>query len=258
MKRRNRDSRWLKSTLGAALVGSVLAVLPGDAAGVSGGVGIDYTGGPGNQATKDALGYVSTAVGHGELILIGARYDNTEIGAGSLGSIAAGVPVVGSTQLRVVGARTIGDGTYRAWRVQTGPQFDVGGGRTLGVFYLHVEDNLTSLSNGITTELGIPLAPALVVGLGASFASIDGRQTGGQGSANLTWTPTPRVQLLGEMSVGQNLVVGSSQGGSSSQGGILGQIPIHGIGSKESQPGVTKVEYPAQATALVGLRFLFP
>lgn len=255
MNRMDRSNPPL--VLQAVLFAMALVVHPPDAAAVSGGVGIDYMGGPGDQTTKDALGYVSATLGGGDLTLIGARYDNTAIGAGSAGSIGVGIPLLGSTLLRGSAARTIGDQTYRAWRLQAGPQFGVGGGRTLGVFYLHLEDNLASLSNGVLTELGIPLSPVLVGGVGASLASIERGRTSAQGSASLTWGPVPRLQLLGEMSVGRN-VIGYSQTGSSPQGGVLGQLPILGQGPSGGQPGAATVEYGARATALVGLRYLFP
>ena len=214
-------------------------------------------GGPGDQSTKDALGYLSTKLGDGDLTLIGARYDNTEIGAGTLGAVGVGIAIPGLTLVRASGSRTIGDKDYRAWRFQAGPEFNVGGGRTLGVFYLHVEDNLASLSNGVVTELGVPISPVLVGGLGASIGSKDGGRTSAQGSASVTWGLAERVQLLGEMSVGQNLV-GFSQSGSPSQGGVLGRLPIVGQGSSKKQAGAVTAEYGTQATGLVGIRFLFP
>ena len=234
-----------------------VAASPRDASAIGGGVGIDYMSGPGDQSTQDALGYLSTKLGDGDLTLIGARYDNKEIGAGTLGGVGVGLPVAGLTLVRVSGARTIGDQGYRAWRLQAGPEFNVGGGRTLGVFYLHLEDNLASLSNGVVTELGVPISPVLAGGLGASIASKEGGRTSVQGSASMTWGPVERVQLLGEMTVGQN-VVGFTQSGSPSQGGVLGRLPIVGHGRSQGQAGVVKAEYGAQATALVGIRFLFP
>jgi len=248
----------LRITLHAVIVGLAISAHPRDAPAIGGGVGIDYMSGPGDQNTQDALGYVSTGLGDGDLTVIGARYDNSEIGAGTFGSVGVGVSVPGLTLVRVMGARTIGDETYRAWRFQAGPQFDVGGGRTLGVFYLHLEDNLASLSNGVVTELGIPISPTLVGGLGAAFASNEGGRTGAQGSASVTWGPAERVQVLGELSVGQNVVGFSSGRGSPSQGGVLGQLPIVGQGSSQGQPGAVKAEYGTQAAALVGIRFLFP
>ena len=247
----------LRGTLCVILIGFATAACPHDAVAVGGGVGFDYMGGPGDQSTQDALGYLSTKLGDGDLTLIGARYDNTEIGTGTLAAVGVGVSVPGPALVRVSGARTIGDQDYRAWRLQAGPEFGVGGGRTLGIFYLHVEDNVASLSNGVVTELGIPISPALVCGLGASIASKEGGRTGAQGSASVTWGPAERVQVLGEMSVGQN-VVGFSQSGSPSQGGVLGRLPIVGHGSSKKQADAVKAEYGAQATALVGIRFLFP
>jgi len=241
----------------AVLIGLAILAYPRDAPGIGGGVGIDYMSGPGDQNTQDALGYLSTKLGDGDLTLIGARYDNSEIGAGTFGSLGVGVAVPGLTLVRVTGARTIGDQAYQAWRFQAGPEFAVGGGRTLGVFYLHIEDNLASLSNGVVTELSIPISPSLVGGLGAAFASNDGGRTSAQGSAGMTWGPADRVQVVGELSVGQN-VVGLSQSGSPSQGGVLGQLPILGQGPPEGQPGAIKAEYGTQAAALVGIRFLFP
>lgn len=244
--------------LRVVLVGLAITAGPRDALAVGGGVGVDYMGGPGDQNTKDALGYLTTKLGAGDLTLIGARYDNTEIGAGTLGAVGVGVSVPGLTVIRASAARTIGDQTYRAWRFQAGPELSVGRGRTLGIFYLHLEDNLTSLSNGVVTELGVPISPALVGGVAASVASKEGGRTSAQGTASMTWAPANRVQVLGEMSVGQN-VVGFSQSGTSSQGGVLGRLPIVGHGSsKKDQAGAVTTEYGTQATGLLGIRFLFP
>jgi hypothetical protein len=248
----------LTFALRIVLVGLAVAACPRDARAIGGGVGIDYSGGPGDQRTQDALGYLTTKLGgEGDLTLIGARYDNTEIGPGTLGAVGVGIPVPGLTLIRVSGARTIGDQDYRAFRLQAGPELNVGGGRTLGIFYLHVEDNLASLSNGVVTELGVPISPVLAGGLGAAVASKEGGRTSAQGTASMTWGPASRVQLLGEMSVGQN-VVGFSQSGSSSQGGVLGRLPIVGNGSSKKEAGAVKAEYGTQATGLVGIRFLFP
>jgi hypothetical protein len=247
----------LRITFHAVLMGLAISAHPRDAPAIGGGVGIDYMSGPGDQNTQDALGYVSAKLGDGDLTLIGARYDNSVIGAGTFGSVGVGVSVPGVTLVRVMGARSIGDETYRAWRFQAGPEINVGGGRTLGVFYLHLEDNLASLSNGVVTELGIPISPVLVGGLGATFASNEGGRTSSQGSASMTWGPAERVQVLGELTVGQN-VVGISQSGSPSRGGVLGRLPIVGEGSSQGQPGAVQAAYGTQAAALIGVRFLFP
>src|SRR5437773_4199419 len=143
----------LAFALRIVLVGLAVAACPRDARAIGGGVGIDYSGGPGDQRTQDALGYLTTKLGgEGDLTLIGARYDNTEIGPGTLGAVGVGIPVPGLTLIRVSGARTIGDKNYRAFRLQAGPELNVGGGRTLGIFYLHGEDKLASLSNAALTE----------------------------------------------------------------------------------------------------------
>lgn len=254
----NRNAQTiLRGALLAGIMAIAIAAHPRDSRAGGGGLGIDYMSGPGDQNTQDALGYISAPLGNGDVTLIGARYDNSEIGAGTLGSVGVGIPAPGSTLFRVLGARTIGDQSYRAWRLQAGPEFSVGGGRTLGIFYVHVEDNLASLSNGVMTELDFPISPVLVGGLGAAFASNEGDRTSAQGSATVTWAPVERVQVLGEMSVGQN-IVGFSQSRSPSQGGVLGRLPIVGQGPSQGQAGAVKTEYGAQATALLGIRFLFP
>src|SRR2546425_5131310 len=91
----------LRGTLCVILIGFATAACPHDAVAVGGGVGFDYMGGPGDQSTQDALGYLSTKLGDGDLTLIGARYDNTEIGTGTLAAVGVGVSVPGPALVRV-------------------------------------------------------------------------------------------------------------------------------------------------------------
>jgi len=133
----------------------------------------------------------------------------------------------------------------------------VGGGRTLSVSYLHMEGNQAELSNRVVTEFGFPISPLLVGSLGASFAPRVGGRTGFQGVASVTWGPVERVRVLGEVTVGQN-VVGFSRSGPPSEGGVLGRLPVIGDVSSNGQDGAVKAEYGAQTAGLVGIRFLFP
>ena len=255
-------SRMIRFTKHLLLAVSSIAVAtaayPHAANALGGGVGADYTSGPGSQNTRDALGYVTAKWAATDLILVGARFDNSQVGAGTSGSIGVGVPAGTGVTLRLQGARSIGDETYRAWRVQAGPQIAVGGGRTLGLYYLHIEDNVGSFSNGVSTEVDAQLSPTVAGSLGASIAAIQEGQTGAQGSASVTWAPVHHLQLVGDMSVGKNVIGVSEIGSADHGGGPLGKLPIIGNGSSKKGGSVTQTQYGASATAAIGVRFLFP
>jgi hypothetical protein len=114
----NRNARTIL-ILHAGIMVLAIAVHPSDAAAVGGGVGIDYVSGPGNHNTQDALGYISTPLRGGDVTLIGARYDNSDVGGGTLGSVGEDA-VRGPTLLRISCGRTIGDQSYWAWRLRPG------------------------------------------------------------------------------------------------------------------------------------------
>ena len=127
------------------------------------GVGAGYDGyaGPNGQGTNSVLGFVAAGAPQASLALGGLRFMDRQVGDG-MGAIAVlGVPLGARTRLRAWGTRLVGDESFRAWRVKTGPEFTLMSDRTLGIFFQHEENNLGGRLNGATSELSPPLTRAV-------------------------------------------------------------------------------------------------
>lgn len=221
--------------------GAILPLAPsGGAAAVSFGVGADYSTGPGKQSVRDALGYLQTTWSRGDATLAVARFNSSQVGAGT--NAAAAVTWVASPNLslQLVGGRAVGEGDYRATRFQTGPVFPLRGG-TWGVFLTHAEDTFGTSATGLTGEVGMPLSPTVVALGRGSLASVQGGGTNLQGSAGLVWGASKRVLLVGELGMGRDATALAA--GAPAQGGL-------GITGREDQ---TYVSGPAFS---LGIRYV--
>ncbi len=200
---------------------AVLSLVAGtaQASPVSGGAGFDYTSGPYGQTTKAGVAFASISLLGADVTIAGARYDNNQIGDGVSGIGSLGLPVSPATKLRVTGARSIGDETYRGWRLKAGPEWSLPGGPTLGLFYTHASDNAPSTSNLASAELDVPIHDALSARGSLTYGSLpDGLHTT-QAGLGLHVSPSKRFLLWGEFDIGRNVV-----------GGIEGGIPGSGSG----------------------------
>ena len=222
---------------------------------VSGGAGFDYTSGPNGQTTKAGVAFASLSLLGADATIAGARYDDNQIGSGVSGIGSVGLPLSPATKLRVIGARSIGDDTYRGWRLKAGPEWSLPGGPTLGLFYTHASDNTPATSNFASGELNVPLHNALSAQGSVTYGSLpDGLHTT-QAGFGLRVSPSKRFLLSGELDVGRNVV-----------GGIGGTIPgggsgrVHsGGGSKRSSIGSTGTPSSDLVASLqLGFRVLIP
>src|SRR5947207_4375050 len=187
------------------------------------GLGADYASGPVRQSTRDVLGFVMAKVVGADLTLTAGRFDHSDLGSGTIGSVGLGVPLSPTTTIQTTVARTNGDETYRAWFFQAGPVFAIGGERTLGFLYTRAGNNITSGSTGLASELGLPLSPSFSVLGRGTVASVEGGGTSLQGSVGMIWGFARRLALLAELGAGRD-VTALAQGAGTSQlePGILG------------------------------------
>ena len=239
-----------------ALIAMGLLVLPllANAAPVLGGGGYDYWEGPGGQVTRSALGIVGAEfAGTGSASLTAVRFDDSIVGEG-LGAIAGvGVPIAPRAVLRAWGARYVGDESWRAWRVKTGPQVELSGGATLGLYYAHYGDNADSRSDGAIGEVSAPLAHGLTARGEASVASAPGDLRATQGALGLAWAPLHGLEISGEVGLARNGAVFATPGSP----GRPPLVPVIGVGTPAT-PGTTETVSRTESTAQLGIRVLFP
>ena len=243
--------RWIAPALLAhlALVGFPSASVI--AAPLSGGAGIDYSSAPNGQTTKDALGFLTLALGRCDGTAVGARYEDTLVGNGLSGTLNLGLPVAKMVFVRAMGSRFLGDETYRAWRLKAGPQVVLPTGQTVSLSYVRFEDNAAWISNSVVGELTIPRGESLSVKAGATYGSLPDGLTNFQGSVGLNWVAAKHLLLMSELGAGENVTTIST-----STGGV--GIGRGGSGVRGRRSGGSSTQNQFAATASFGLRVLVP
>ena len=220
------------------------------AASVVGAAGYEYYGGPGGQITRGALLAGVVSLGGTELVVAGVRYDDNLVGKGVNATAGLGVPAGPAVKLRVQGSRFVGDGSYQAWRVKAGPEFELPRGQSVQLWYMHYQDNHQVKSDGAILEAAIPLADRLTGKLNASYATAPQDLRVLQGAVGLAWTVVPHLELSGEIGLAQN---GSAVYGEPFRGPGL---PLLG-GGQSSETGTQQTVNQTGTTALFGVRVMF-
>ncbi|MBI1799757.1 MAG: hypothetical protein HYR73_08730 [Candidatus Eisenbacteria bacterium] len=95
------------------------------------------------------------------------------------------------------------DSVSGAWKIRTGPEFDLGRERTLGVFFSRYDDNLRNASNGVSAEFDARVVPRLSGSVSASIQRA-ADVTGGDVSAGASWHLTGMIDLTAEGGVSVN------------------------------------------------------
>jgi len=249
-------TRW--STAGLLFVGAI-AVFPLSArsATFTGGAGSDYQTGPRAQSYRSALLFGSAETEKGDLTLAGIRYGDSRLGPG-IGLFANGSAALSQhVSLRVVGLRTIGDESYRAWRWRAGPEFKLASDVTLGTYYLRITDNAGGSFASAGVELAGPVARNVTGQVGSSYGRWNHDVTTTQGTVSGTWHPLSRILFLGEVDVGRNLTT-TSVAGPGAGGGALGGLPLPGDLGKGNGQGQGQSETASEfaAAGQIGIRFL--
>ena len=226
------------------LVSSVTVAAP-----LQGGGGFDYYSGPDHQITRSALAVVSAGLGPAcSASLAGIRYDDTIVGTGNAYLAGFGVRLATLASLRAWGTRYVGDGSFGASRLKAGPQLNLPGGQSLGLYYMRYSDNADGKSNGVSGELETPLLANLSAQVSASQATAQGDQHSTQASVGLRWAVVHQFELGGEL--------GLARGGAAT-GFVPSRGPLDQLlgGPPSSAPKPTPLTHPL---ALVGVRVMFP
>jgi len=214
----------------------------GVAASVTGSAGYDYYAGPAGQTTRSVSGTGVADFGRVNSSLGLVRFDDSQAGQGVSVVGSLGASVGASIWLHAAASRYIGDSAYRAWRLKLGPSFDLSGGRSLGVYFSHYNDDSSNTSSGLIAELGTPLRENLTGRATAAYASAQG-QGSGQATIGLSWTATHHVELSGD--------AGLAQAGA----GSSGAFPSKKVKRNAATGALSN---PASATAELALRVTFP
>lgn len=252
---------WALALVAIFISGGVLAGAADARAEVAAVVGAEYYRGPADQETRGLVGALSFGLtGGGFLSAAGVRYDDNLIGPGIGITGGFGTPLGGeSVLLRVDATRYLGDGAYRAWRLRAGPFVQWGGGVSLGVSFLHYDDNALVEANGVIGEIGVPVAPRWRAALGGSVATLGDGSKSTSGSAGVTWSMAPHLELSAEAGIARNGALGTSQPQSAqSSRGPLEGLPLLGGGSGSAASRPNAAAEDVSGTFLLGLRVPFP
>lgn len=221
---------------------------------LSAGAGVDRQAGPGHQTYTAGLlfGTVSVPLADATLALI--RYDDSVTGYGNALFANAGVGVPGLARIRAIGARSFGDGGYRAWKLRAGPEWSLGL-VTAGVYGLHQEDNVSARLNAVGVEVGTSVVPGLALQAGGMAGKREGDANASQASGSFVWGALSHVQILGELDVGRGVASSTT---STSGGGPLHRLSLAG-GLGAGSPGErTVTDTRVETVGLLGVRFLIP
>ena len=218
--------------------------------------GAEYSQGANDQTTRSALALGTIGAGGLSVTAGVLRFDDSQVGAGNGFVGGVGVPLFPMTNLRVQGVRFIGDDSFRAWRAKAGPVFSFPMGPTLGVSFVHHQDNQNGRSNGVVGELAIPLPGTLTAQASASHASLSNGLEASSGAIGLGWRPLPMLEISGEAGLARN---GSPMTSSSAPPGRTLDLPVLGDAGSGGTPGSTTRETQAtEPTFLLGAQIRFP
>jgi len=237
----------------AALL-AVSGVRSAKAASCTAGVGYDYQGGPNGLRWNTPLAFTTITGERKDATLLISRYHSSDVGWGWSGLANLGLSSRSGVGARVIGSRSVGDGDYRAWRLQAGPIFALSANRSLFLYGAHFEDSQGDRLNQIGGEAYLPIGSELSGLAGGMLGEWEGNASNAQLTAGLTWSRWRALQIIGQMTFGKNIAASSTLAVNGGAGGPFGASG-HGHGHNE-----TTSETPSEAEAAVygGVRINIP
>jgi len=217
------------------------------------GAGYDYQNGPADETWSAPLAFVTAAVDRGDATLSLSRYHSSEVGWGWNGGGNVGISLGSHAGARAIGIRSIGDGDYRAWRLQAGPTLKLDESRSLFFYGAHFEDNGSARLNQIGAETSFPVVAQLSGVVGAALGEWQASQSSAQGSAGVVWSRWKELQLIGQATFGKN-IAGLSSGGS----GGAGAGPLGGGGRGHQERLSAGSTSSLEAAAFAAIRLMVP
>lgn len=215
---------------GSLLIAVLLAAVPArvQPAPVTAVAGFDVASAGADASTRAALLGGIAQLGGFEVTLIGLRFDDRRVGAGSGATVGLGIPLAPATSLQVQGSRFLGDQDYRAWRTRVGPRLGLGGA-VAWIAWGHDQIPDESWDGGVL-DASVPL----IAGLAARLNGAAGRTSQGvvtaAGSGGLAWSALPHLLLFGDVGRSRN---GGGVTMTSTPPRLLGLL---GGGSTSSEP----------------------
>lgn len=245
------QGRW--ALVMAAMLGAAGA-RSASAAPATAGIGYDYQGGPHGLRWNTPLGFVTIMGERKDGTLLISRYHSSDVGWGWSGLANLGVSSSSGVGGRVIGSRSIGDGDYRAWRVQAGPTFALRENRSLYVYGSHFEDSQGDRLNQIGGEAYFPLGPEFSGLAGVMLGNWQDNASNAQGVLGVTWSCWRAVQVIGQTTFGKNIASSSATaitGGAAGPFGSTGHGHMRTGSSSETSGG-------AEAAIFGGIRINIP
>lgn len=160
--------------------------------------GYEYFAGPDHQETQTVTGEVEAKVHRVSASVSVGRVKDVGAGAGLDLAAELGVPIARRTQLKLNTERASADSGYVAWKVETGPAFDLGHEKTLTLLLVRVEDNAGAVTNGASAELEGPLVPDHLTASGTLAYNKTESLGGVEGTAGLSWSPIDHFEIEGD------------------------------------------------------------
>jgi hypothetical protein len=217
--------------------------------------GYEYFAGPDHQQTQTVTGEVEAKVHRVSASVSVGRVKDVGAGAGLDLAGELGLPIAPRTQLKLNTERASADSGYVAWKVETGPAFDLGHEKTLTLLLVRVEDNDGAVTNGASAELEGPLVPDHLTASGTLAYNKTESLGGVEGTAGLSWAPIDHVEIEGDAGYTETGV---------SLNSIFASNHANHANSRSRAPGKTTTttstepqESPGM-TAQIAVRFSFP
>jgi len=219
------------------------------------GLGYDYQGGPNGLRWNTPLAFATVLGGRKDATVVVSRYHSSDVGWGWSGLANLGLSSSSGVGGRVIGSRSIGDGDYRAWRLQAGPTLVLGENRSLYLYGAHFEDSQSDRLNQIGGEAYFPICASQFSGVaGGMLGEWQDNASNAQGVFGVTWSHWRALQLIGQMTFGKNIASSSTMavtGGAAGPFGAGGHGHLHG-GSPSEAPS------EAEAAIFGGIRITLP
>jgi len=219
-----RPVSWIAVLAVIAWVSPAAAIAP------SGALGLDLYDGPHGHETRSALAVAGLDFGAGDVVGGAMRFDDSVVGPGWGLIGGGGISLGGPMSLRILASRFVGDRDYRAWRVKAGPLWNLGRGGTLGLYWVHDDNNAGAEGESGAGELAVPLVPRWTAKLAGSYGRA-GDVTGYAASVGASWALIPHLELGGDVGLARNPPATTSPGPA---GGFLDPILGGGPGASSS------------------------
>jgi hypothetical protein len=216
---------------------------------LSSSASVDAYTGPASHWTRAALGLGDIAFDRIDILGGAMRFDDAIVGPGYGVVLGGGVSLTGPVTVRVLVTRYLGDQGYRAWRIKTGPQWELPRG-SLGISFVHDANNDGPESESASGELSLRVTSDLAARANGSY----GRTSELEGFAlalGTSWTVVPHLELAGDMGIARNPPAATP---GPSGGGPLNGLPGPGRRAHEMTPTSDQVG----ATTELVVRVSFP